>query len=47
MSKISRTRGATFEREIVSDIAVNLGVKTKRNLDQYQEAGLGDIILGN
>jgi len=47
MAKISRTRGANFEREVVSDIHLTLGVKTKRNLDQYQEAGLGDIMLGN
>ena len=47
MPKISRNRGATFEREIVSDLHLSLGIKTKRNLDQYQESGHGDIILGD
>lgn len=46
MGKLERQRGAQFEREIVSDLYMVLGVKTRRNLVQYQEAGEGDIICG-
>lgn len=46
MAKISRTRGATYEREVATAIADVLGVKLKRNLQQYQEKGLGDLVLG-
>jgi hypothetical protein len=46
MAKISRTRGATYEREVAAKIHDVLGVKLKRNLQQYQEKGLGDLILG-
>lgn len=46
MSKLSRTRGATYEREVSAAIFEQLGVRIKRNLSQYQEAGQGDLILG-
>ena len=38
--------GATYEREVAAKIHDVLGVKLKRNLQQYQEKGLGDLILG-
>ena len=46
MGKLQRQRGATFEREVVSDLYLYLGVKTRRNLTQYQVKGEGDIICG-
>ena len=44
----SRTKGATFERDIVKRINAfasenNFGFSCKRNLDQYQTADLCDI----
>jgi len=47
MGKLQRQRGAGFEREIVNDLAETLGVKTRRNLTQYQASGEGDLIVGN
>ena len=47
MGKLQRQRGAGYEREIVSDLAETLGVKTRRNLTQYQVSGEGDLIVGN
>jgi Holliday junction resolvase len=47
MGKLQRQRGASFEREIVSDLADTLGVKTRRNLTQYQVSGEGDLIVGD
>jgi len=47
MGKLQRQRGANFEREIVADLAETLGVKTRRNLTQYQVSGEGDLIVGN
>jgi len=45
MGKLQRQRGAQYERDIVNDLYMILGYKTRRNLVQYQEAGEGDIIL--
>ena len=45
MGKKSRTKGATFEREICKVIYEELGVEVRRNLSQLQESGLGDIEL--
>jgi len=45
MGKLQRQRGAQYERDIVSDLYMILGYKTRRNLVQYQESGEGDIIL--
>jgi hypothetical protein len=45
MSKLARNRGADYEREVSKAIFEILGVRVKRNLSQYQEAGLGDLIL--
>ena len=47
MSKLSRQRGATYEREVSNQIFEMLGVRIKRNLKQYQEKDEGDLILGN
>ena len=44
MGKSSRTKGATFEREICIQIRETLGVDAKRNLVQTREGG-GDILL--
>jgi N-dimethylarginine dimethylaminohydrolase len=46
MAKISRQRGATYEREVATDIFEALGVRIKRNLKQYQQSDEGDLILG-
>jgi hypothetical protein len=46
MSKLSRQRGATYEREVANEIFDVLGVRIKRNLKQYQESDEGDLILG-
>lgn len=47
MAKISRQRGANYEREVSNEIFEMLGVRIKRNLKQYQEKDEGDLILGN
>lgn len=47
MAKISRQRGANYEREVSSEIFDMLGVRIKRNLKQYQQSGEGDLILGD
>ena len=47
MAKISRQRGATYEREVANEIFDMLGVRIKRNLKQYQQKDEGDLILGN
>ena len=41
----SRTKGATFEREVVNIIKEVLGEQVKRNLDQWRDGG-HDIALG-
>jgi N-dimethylarginine dimethylaminohydrolase len=46
MAKISRQRGATYEREVANEIFDMLGIRIKRNLKQYQQAEEGDLILG-
>lgn len=46
MAKISRQRGATYEREVANEIFDILGVRIKRNLKQYQQADEGDLLLG-
>lgn len=43
MGSLSRNKGASFEREVAKLIDLNLGIKVKRNLEQYQEKGLGDL----
>ena len=45
MSKLSRSKGATFERAVCKIIFDELGVEVRRNLSQYQERDLGDIML--
>lgn len=44
MGKAQRTKGASFERDIVHDLADSLGVVCARNLDQTREGG-ADIVL--
>jgi Holliday junction resolvase len=39
MSKMQRTKGATFEREIANDLTESWGVKVKRNLGQARDSG--------
>lgn len=43
MGKRSRNKGAAFERAIAKELTLELGFSFKRNLDQYQERGLGDL----
>lgn len=40
----SRNKGASFERSVSSMIYDELGIKTKRNLDQYQSKGNYDLV---
>lgn len=47
MSKLSRQRGATYEREVANEIFEMLGIRIKRNLKQYQQSEEGDLILGD
>jgi hypothetical protein len=47
MSKLSRTRGASYEREVANEIFDVLGIRIKRNLKQYQDKDEGDLILGD
>ena len=46
MSKSQRTKGATYEREIVTTLKDVLGIDAKRNLSQTRDSG-GDILLDN
>lgn len=39
----SRKKGATFERAIAKELLALTGISFKRNLDQYQERGQGDL----
>lgn len=47
MGKLSRDKGANFERWICKQIDSELGfnVKAKRNLSQYQSKGQADIVI--
>ena len=40
----SRTKGASFEREVAKLLLLELGITFKRYLRQYQEADHGDLI---
>lgn len=44
MGKMQRTKGATFERDIVNDLKSVLGISIGRNLSQTRDSG-GDIVL--
>lgn len=44
MSKSQRTKGASYEREIVTQLRETLGVDVKRNLSQTRDSG-ADILL--
>jgi len=44
MGKTQRTKGATYERDIVHDLADHLGVHCVRNLEQTRDGG-ADIVL--
>lgn len=39
-----RNKGAAFEREIATEVFLNLGVKLKRDLEQYRAGDHGDLI---
>jgi Holliday junction resolvase len=43
MGAKSRNKGAAFEREVAGLLDLHLGWKVKRNLEQYQVKGLGDL----
>lgn len=45
MSADSRRKGHQFERDVVNLFKDWLGVSCQRNLDQYQVADLGDIVI--
>ena len=40
----SRNKGASFEREVSKLILDHLGIKTQRQLVQYQQKGLSDLV---
>ncbi len=40
----SRNKGAAYERTIAQQLFDQLGIKFKRDLRQYQEAGFADLI---
>ena len=44
MGKAQRTKGASYERDIVHDLSDYLGVDCSRNLDQTRDGG-ADIVL--
>lgn len=44
MGAKSRNKGAAFEREVARLIHDWLGIEVRRNLSQYQERGLGDLV---
>lgn len=44
MSKLSRTKGQNFEREIAQKLDALLGIKFVRNLEQVRTAAHGDLI---
>lgn len=39
-----RTKGASFEREVAKLLELELGIKFKRDLEQYRAADHGDLI---
>lgn len=39
-----RNKGAAFERDIATEIFLNLGIKLKRDLEQYRAGDHGDLI---
>ena len=47
MGSLSRTKGATFEREVAKFIGLELGFTLRRNLRQYQTATEFDLICDN
>lgn len=44
MGKKSRTKGATFERDIAHELFLLTGITFKRNLEQTREAAHGDLV---
>ena len=44
MGKSSRTKGATFERDIARELFLLTGVTFKRNLEQTRQADHGDLV---
>ena len=45
MGKLSRDKGANFERWICKQIDEQLGFRPTRNLSQYQSKGQADIVI--
>ena len=45
MGKLSRNKGANFERWICNQIDLELGFRPQRNLSQYQNKGQADIVI--
>ena len=44
MSKKSRTKGSSFERDIARELEALTGIKFQRNLEQVRTAAHGDLI---
>ncbi|MDG1445100.1 MAG: hypothetical protein P8Q15_01955 [Methylophilaceae bacterium] len=43
----SRTKGASYERTIAQQLFNELGIKFKRDLEQYRTGGYADLIADN
>ena len=41
----SRNKGAGFEREVCKALELDLGIKAKRDIEQYRAADHGDIVV--
>lgn len=44
MGRFSRTKGATAEREVAKELYRELGMNFRRDLQQYQQGELGDLV---
>lgn len=44
MSKKSRTKGSTFERDVARQLDLLLGIQFERNLEQVRTAAHGDLV---
>lgn len=43
----SRNKGSAAEREVAKELFAELGMTFKRDLDQYRQSDLGDLICDN
>ena len=43
----SRSKGASFERQLANDLQLELNISFKRDLEQYRASEHGDLIPSN